>query len=1281
MPPFDFYIDGMNPVYDWQTNWGVNSQLAGVPLNMNKLPNTSGVTIPSSPNIAKGPSIKDRVNGYFGKYATDKGSMIDGAIGAGTQVLGNIINSGGLSSGVGNVMSGIGNVVGNIPGPIGWAGKALSLVGAGVNALWGHKFNDANVAAAESANRERNNWQFGDYSNTDALLAGSMANVQLGNVSKGFLGKEGPFSNAVTNKMKQINNDRMQANLRANNSELNAYNNYQTGSVRNAISTGSAVNAAASGGPLSMISGTMTPFGNRYFADGGFTHGSLFNNGLIKINNGGSHEQNPNQGVQYGVDPQGTPNMVEEGETVLDDYVFSDRIKFPNIYKQEFSFGGKLENKTFADISKIIAKESEERPNDPTSIKTLKAMGGRLADIQEEVKARQALNQMDPREVMAILQQIGAMNSYQQPEIQAGIEQPIMAAYGGNLYAIGGRRRRPVERTDEVSRVSNLGRRPRFRGGTRRDRHPIRNAVRNAKNMVGDAVRGLQDLYDYTLGGGWASTKNRRDGYGGGGASTIFRDEEPPKAKPKKKRLPPAYWEGEVSIERTRKRNKSNTKRNNNKPNKRTGSGNPKYENVPVEVPTMMPVTPEELLRDRERILTPSPYEDMIYTVRPISGAGDTIPTHVRMSDYSQYDDMPSVLQQAYDRSIDRDMQEYNRAAEIASNSIYNNPILDVLPSIGYAHGGYLHNNYRDRVPRIQQQNYLDPIMVLQTLSQISRQPRDFDDSDDEYHYAGQYPKIYDSSKINKFAPGGGLIGGQYGPLSDTLQQMYDKVDWKDTDSIVNWLGALRRKRLVNDPFTARALYYLLDDTYGGKDKLIPGQTEGQSRADFFKSILSGNIENGTKEVTTGTGKDKKTVTEIIPNLISKFIDASNTDFDTRNLNNADINLPLNLIGKLRGKSYTYKPGDDNNNADILDKFFTYYGTNEDAKIAQLMKEQMQENTSKVKDYRKQMDDYLSQLDDQYLDVLTRKQLDKEVEGWDKLDINNLDASKYTPAQLLSMKYWLTEDMATASPEYKAIYDRLVADDKRENELNRSPEEYRFTPYYTGTRLLPAFLSTVGVLTDGMRLTNTADLTPFRSMMGIAGKSKEVPTVRSPFGNYDISPEPLARNFHANALMNKMTGADRTLENLYGANAGAAGAGVIANNNNAYANLGNMWRADDEYNFNNLRTAMDHNRTGFLENAKNSLNAQMFNTKTMQEAYRDYLRGAGTGLGLYQTAMQDSNKNISTNLTHAANSWANWGKENMYMNMINSNKAFDYWLARNGISGYKYLKDNDDYNG
>ena len=118
----------------------------------------------------------------------------------------------------------------------------------------------------------------------------------------------------------------------------------------------------------------------------GRTHGANFTNGLTFINNGGSHEENPFEGVPMGVDQEGTPNLVEEGETIFNDYVFSKRLTVPNAIKNKYKLGG-IKNLSFADASKKLAKESEERPTDPISKRGLQAIMSDLAIAQETLKA------------------------------------------------------------------------------------------------------------------------------------------------------------------------------------------------------------------------------------------------------------------------------------------------------------------------------------------------------------------------------------------------------------------------------------------------------------------------------------------------------------------------------------------------------------------------------------------------------------------------------------------------------------------------------------------------------------------------------------------------------------------------------------------------------------------------------------------------------------------------------------------------------------------------------
>jgi hypothetical protein len=52
-----------------------------------------------------------------------------------------------------------------------------------------------------------------------------------------------------------------------------------------------------------------------------------FDNGVRVIKEGGTHEENPHQGVQQGIAPDGLPNLVEEGEVIYNDFVYSDRLK------------------------------------------------------------------------------------------------------------------------------------------------------------------------------------------------------------------------------------------------------------------------------------------------------------------------------------------------------------------------------------------------------------------------------------------------------------------------------------------------------------------------------------------------------------------------------------------------------------------------------------------------------------------------------------------------------------------------------------------------------------------------------------------------------------------------------------------------------------------------------------------------------------------------------------------------------------------------------------------
>ena len=119
-----------------------------------------------------------------------------------------------------------------------------------------------------------------------------------------------------------------------------------------------------------------------------YSLGGDFSNGVVQINAGGLHSTNPYEGVQMGVDPQGIPNLVEEGEVIYDDYVFSNRLRVPKEVRQKY----KLRGVTFADAAKQLQKESEERPNDPISKKGLEASMKMLMSEQEMIRDKKENN-------------------------------------------------------------------------------------------------------------------------------------------------------------------------------------------------------------------------------------------------------------------------------------------------------------------------------------------------------------------------------------------------------------------------------------------------------------------------------------------------------------------------------------------------------------------------------------------------------------------------------------------------------------------------------------------------------------------------------------------------------------------------------------------------------------------------------------------------------------------------------------------------------------------------
>ncbi len=380
----------------------------------------------------KGAGFKENISNAFNS------GVLNSAIGATGVMLGQGI-SGGLSTGVGNVTQGLSTIASAIPGPWGAvAGAGLNVMGGLVNRLFGSQINEQAVSNFRNQNTQMANTVL-NADNYDSLLSQYSDVSLLGDISKSQVGKDGLFSNKAKNLTASLNRDRDFANERYLSSVRNSVDNIRTNEMLNA-------NYAAYGGPLTMrYTGTMSPFGNT-FANGGNIHikpskrgtftaaakkhgksvqsfasqvlankenyspamvkkanfarnaakwhsfggdlntnGGDFSNGLIIIGNGGTHEENPMEGVPMGVDEQGVPNLVEEGEVIFNDYVFSDRMNVPNSMRSSLGLS-KGKNLTFAKAAKKLSKEAEERPNDPISRRGLLDSMSKLQQTQESLR-------------------------------------------------------------------------------------------------------------------------------------------------------------------------------------------------------------------------------------------------------------------------------------------------------------------------------------------------------------------------------------------------------------------------------------------------------------------------------------------------------------------------------------------------------------------------------------------------------------------------------------------------------------------------------------------------------------------------------------------------------------------------------------------------------------------------------------------------------------------------------------------------------------------------------
>lgn len=186
------------------------------------------------------------------------------------------------------------------------------------------------------------------------------------------------------------------------------------------------------------------------------TKGGIFDTGLSFIDEGYTHEDNIYGGVPMGVDPEGNPNLVEEGEVVLNNngqkYVFSNSVYATEDILAQFGLPKKYANASYAYIVDKATKEEMETPNDPISKRSLDDKMMRIIYAQEMTKLKQNKNK-NKKQLSNVFARGGSLDNIDEmpytTEIQALSDEATKIA---NSYFTKGKPKMP-EVTDDFSDV------------------------------------------------------------------------------------------------------------------------------------------------------------------------------------------------------------------------------------------------------------------------------------------------------------------------------------------------------------------------------------------------------------------------------------------------------------------------------------------------------------------------------------------------------------------------------------------------------------------------------------------------------------------------------------------------------------------------------------------------------------------------------------------------------------------------------------------------------------
>ena len=174
--------------------------------------------------------------------------------------------------------------------------------------------------------------------------------------------------------------------------------------------------------------------------------------GVTEFDAGGSHEENRYGGIPQGIAPDGSPNLVEEGEVKLgsilgkdNQYVLSNRIILDGEHAEEFGIPQSVVGETFASAFKMLTKGLKERGGSAEVKNEMAHLANAFMEAQDAMKAEQearmaasVMNSLPPETKERMAQEAAQAMQQQQQQTQIAAQQGGVVQQGVPPETMGG---------------------------------------------------------------------------------------------------------------------------------------------------------------------------------------------------------------------------------------------------------------------------------------------------------------------------------------------------------------------------------------------------------------------------------------------------------------------------------------------------------------------------------------------------------------------------------------------------------------------------------------------------------------------------------------------------------------------------------------------------------------------------------------------------------------------------------------------------------------------------